>query len=137
MMDYFKQISPVSSISIQWSDQPRHPICLQVLYGAQSDHPWSRSDLLVRPIPSFLPLFSLSLSQGERYLPCGEAPPFDPRPTEGIPSLTATSSTISSGYFINSFHLYPWISLVRVPYVKHEDSILDLGFVGLMIGIEL
>jgi hypothetical protein len=62
MMDYFKQISPVSSISIQWSDQPRHPICLQVLYGAQSDHPWSRSDLLVRPIPSFLPLFSLSLS---------------------------------------------------------------------------
>jgi hypothetical protein len=61
-MDYFKQISPVSSISIQWSDHPRHPIYLQVLYGAQSDHPWPRSDLLVCPIPSFLPLFSLSLS---------------------------------------------------------------------------
>lgn len=77
------------------------------------------------------------LSQGEKDPPCGEALPFDPGPSEGIPGLTATSSTISSGYFIDSSPFYPWISFVRVQCVKHEDSILGHGFVGLMVGIEL
>jgi hypothetical protein len=79
-------------------------------------------------------LFSLSRLKNP---PCGEALPYDPGPTKSTPSLTVTFSTISSGYFIDSSLLYPWISLVRVQYVKHEDSILDHEFVGLMVGIEL
>jgi hypothetical protein len=50
-----------------------------------------------------LPLsLSLSLSQGEKDFPCRDAFTFDLGQTEGIPSLTVTSSTISSGYFIDS-----------------------------------
>jgi hypothetical protein len=41
----------------------------------------------------------LSLSQEEKGPPCGEALPFDPGPTEGIPNLTVTSSSIPSGMF--------------------------------------
>jgi hypothetical protein len=85
-----------------------------VLYGERSDRlvRLSRSNLLVNLISSFFlptPSFAhpqkthlLSFSQGEKDSPCGEALPFDPGPTEGIPGLTATSSTISSGYFIDS-----------------------------------
>jgi hypothetical protein len=94
----------------------------QVLYGTRSDRPCPRSDRLVRPSRSnllgqpYLLLLSsylfictptkntspLFLSQGEKDPPCGEALPFDPSPTEGIAGLTATSSTISSGYFVDS-----------------------------------
>jgi hypothetical protein len=118
----------------------------QVLYGARSDRPArpNRSKYLISS-SSFSPLHLHThentsppfLSQGEKDPPCGEALPFDPGPSEGIPGLTATSSTISSGYFIDSSPFYPWISFVRVQCVKHEDSILGHGFVGLMVGIEL
>jgi hypothetical protein len=82
-------------------------------------------------------LFSLSLSQGEKALPCGEAFPIDPSPTEDIPGLTATSSSIPSRYFINFPSLSTWISLPRVHNLKDEDSFLGHGFVGLMVGIVL
>jgi hypothetical protein len=94
----------------------------QVLYAVRSDRPLSvvRSPGASEPIQSlgqpYLLLLSsypfictptkntsrLFLSQGEKDPPCGEALPFDPGPTEGIPDLTATSSTISFGYFIDS-----------------------------------
>jgi hypothetical protein len=80
---------------------------------------------------------SLSLSQGEKALPCGEAFPIDPSPTEDIPGLTATSSSIPSRYFIDFPSLSTWISLPRVHNVKDEDSFLGHGFVGLMVGIVL
>jgi hypothetical protein len=82
-------------------------------------------------------LSSLSLSQGEKDPPCGEALLFDPDPNQGISSLTAMSSSIASGYFIDSSPTYPRISFIRVQCLKHEDSILNHGFVGLMVGIEL
>jgi hypothetical protein len=97
-------------------------------------------------IPSFfhLPLHlnqnkktPLSLSQGENNLSWGKALPFDLGPTEGIPGLTATSSSIPSGYFIDFSSLSPWILLPRVHNIKDEDSILDHGFIGLMVGIVL
>jgi hypothetical protein len=77
----------------------------------------------------------LSFSHGEKALPCGEAFPIDPSPTGGIPGLTVMSSSIPSGYFIDSPSLSPWISLPRVHIVKDEDSILGHGFVGSMVGI--
>jgi hypothetical protein len=79
----------------------------------------------------------LSLSQEEKNLPWGKALPFSPGANKGIPGLTATSSSIPSVYFIDSSSLSPWISLPRVHNVKDEDSILDHGFVGLMVGIVL
>jgi hypothetical protein len=106
----------------------------QVLYGSWSDRPYTQSDHLVRPsrskaasrpyllhVPSYsficTPTKNTSppfLSQGEKNPPYGEALPFDPGPTEGISGFTTTSSIISSGYFIDSLPLYPWISFVRV-----------------------
>jgi hypothetical protein len=125
------------------------------LYGTQSDRPWSRSDclgcqwdpipfisaypFLLPPTPSFEPKQKtpLSLSQGENNLSWGKALPFDLGPTEGIPGLTATSSSIPSGYFFDFSSLSPWILLPRVHNIKDEDSILDHGFIGLMVGIVL
>jgi hypothetical protein len=66
---------------------------------------------------------SLSPSQGDKALPCGEAYPIDPGPTEGISGLTVTSSSIPSRYFIDSSSLSPWIMLPRVHNVRNEDSI--------------
>jgi hypothetical protein len=63
----------------------------------------------------------------------GKVLPFDPGPTEGIPILSPMSSSIPSGYFIDSSPLSPWISLLRVHKVKHEYLILDRGFIGLMV----
>jgi hypothetical protein len=79
-------------------------------------------------------LLSLSRRRGS---PLGKVLPFDPYPAEGIPRLSMTSSSIPSGYFIDSSPLSPWILLPRVHKVKHEDLILDHGFIGLMVGIVL
>jgi hypothetical protein len=62
---------------------------------------------------------------------------FDSGLAEGILGLTAISSSIPSGNFIDSSSLSSWISLPRVHNVKDEDSILDHGFIGLMVGIVL
>jgi hypothetical protein len=84
--------------------------------------------LSISSIPPHSPSFDyprktlpFSLSQGEEDLPCGEALPFDPGATEGIPGLTVTSSSIPFEYFIDSLFLYPWILLLMVQSVKHED----------------
>jgi hypothetical protein len=82
------------------------------------------------------PLLSLSLSR-RIGPPLGKALPFYPGPSEGIPGLTTMSSSIPSMYFIDSSPLSPWISLPRVYKVKHEDLILDHGFIGLIVGIVL
>jgi hypothetical protein len=79
----------------------------------------------------------LSLSRRKRLFLVGRPSPIDSGPTEAIPGLTAMSSSIPSRYFINSFPLYPWISLPRVHNVKDENSNLDHGFIGLMVGIVL
>jgi hypothetical protein len=115
----------------------------QALYSARSDHlgcgptatgTWVDPLFLSWVIYSFLlhaHSFNtheensppLSLSLGEKVLPCGEAFPIDPDPTEGIPGLTVMSSFIPFGYFIDSSSLSPWILLPRVHNVKEEDSI--------------
>jgi hypothetical protein len=120
-----------------WSDcdrlPDRSPFSVLSLSIPSSSYPFTST-----PTKNTL-LFSLSLSlsQGEKALPCGEAFPIDPSPTEDIPGLTATSSSIPSRYFIDFPSLSTWISLPRVHNVKDEDSFLGHGFVGLMVGIVL
>jgi hypothetical protein len=79
---------------------------------------------------------SLSLKEKRPFL-VGRSSPLIPVQPRASPVSPRCPLPFPPGISSIPLLFSPWISLPRVHNVKDEDSILDHGFVGLMVGIVL